>query len=90
MYVGLADGTLTVLNASQPTTSPRHSVVVGGGAVRACVCVMGEMWLACEGSLHRLDLDTHDLKVRSSVSAKYMFKAVLLVSSWPALTARLQ
>lgn len=77
VYVGLADGTLVVLDACQPTPSPRHSVVVGGGAVRACVCVMGEVWLACEGSLYRLDLVTHDLKVGYSVRIKYTVRAGL-------------
>lgn len=63
VYVGLADGTLAVLDASDPTSTPRHSIAVGSGAVRSCVCVLGELWVGCEGSIYRLDLQTRSLKV---------------------------
>ncbi len=64
MYVGLADGTLVLLDACDPAPSPRHTVMVGTGPVRGCVCVMGQLWVACGGSLFCLDQTTFDLKVR--------------------------
>lgn len=64
VYVGLADGTLAILDARDPTSAPRHSVMVGGGAAKTCVCVLGEVWVGCEGSLYRLDPSNHTLKVK--------------------------
>lgn len=66
VYAGLANGTLAMLDACDPTPStPRHSVVVGGGAVRACLDVMGGLWVACGCSLYLMDQARHTLKVRT-------------------------
>lgn len=68
MYVGLGDGTLAELDASDPTTSSSfHRVEVGSEPVRCCVSVMGELWVSCEGSFYRLDPATHSVKVRIAV-----------------------
>lgn len=61
--MGLADGTLAILDSADPASAPRHTVAVGGGAVRSCVCVLGQLWVGCEGSVYQLDLQTHSLKV---------------------------
>lgn len=64
VYAGLANGTVVVLDARDPAPStPRHSVVVGGGAVRNCLDVMEELWVSCEGSLYQMDLTRHTLRV---------------------------
>ena len=63
VHVGLADGTLAVLDACDSGAGPRQSVAVGTGPVRSCVCVLGQLWVGCEGSIHQLDLQTYSLKV---------------------------
>ena len=42
---------------------PRHSIAVGSGPVVQCVPVVGELWVACDGTLHQLQKDGKSIKV---------------------------
>ena len=52
-----------MLDSANPSTCPHHYVVVGSSAVRCCVCVMGDVWVGCEGTMYRLDSETNSMKV---------------------------
>ena len=42
---------------------PRHSIAVGSGPVVQCLPVVGELWVACDGTLHQLQKDRKSIKV---------------------------
>ena len=72
MCAGMGDGTLTILDANDPVSGPRHCMVVGSGPVRCCVCVMGELWVGCEGSICLVDPATYTVKVCTRYCTMYI------------------
>ena len=46
-------------------SGPRHSISVGSGPVVQCVPVMGDLWVACDGTIHMLQKDRKSVKVKS-------------------------
>lgn len=44
-------------------SGPRHSVAVGSGPVVQCVPVMGNLWVACDGTLYLFQKERKSVKV---------------------------
>lgn len=44
-------------------SGPRHSISVGSGPVVKCVPVMGDLWVACDGTIYLLQKDRKSVKV---------------------------